>query len=222
MRYYSGVIPLLVVSRFVFYHSYMIILDDNTIYTQTRKHLTTNSCCEIFSDWNEEQDEGHDNDNASREGEYDGMKGDDDNLEMGDDGEERGGDVEEKDENDDATSEGALQSSDKLTEQVDFEEEEEVLRGLMDTQPLELPNQTWKGYKIVGDNIDKNVRRSFQRVDRTTRSLHYFHSFAVLDRVDLSSASDEPAAKPILFCDLLPSTADIANLKETFVILVSR
>ena len=26
----------------------------------------------------------------------------------------------------------------------------------------------WSGFKIVGDNIDKNVRRSFQRLDMQT------------------------------------------------------
>ena len=32
-------------------------------------------------------------------------------------------------------------------------------------------------YKIVGDNIDKNIRPSFQRVSHQTKSLHYFHSY---------------------------------------------
>ena len=40
------------------------------------------------------------------------------------------------------------------------------------------------GYKIVGDNIDKNIQRTHQRIDRTTRSLHYFYMCAVKDRVD--------------------------------------
>ena len=31
------------------------------------------------------------------------------------------------------------------------------------------------GFVIVGDNIDKNVRPSFQRVDRKTESWHCFH-----------------------------------------------
>ena len=36
-------------------------------------------------------------------------------------------------------------------------------------------------YKVVGDNIDKNFSRSHQRIERQTRSFHYFHSYAVLD-----------------------------------------
>ena len=45
---------------------------------------------------------------------------------------------------------------------------------------------SWKGFKIVGDNIDKNVHRSFQRVDFQTRSFYYVHSYAVFDSIDLS------------------------------------
>lgn len=48
----------------------------------------------------------------------------------------------------------------------------------------------WVSFKIVGDNIDKNVQPRFMRVDAPTRSLHYFHAYAVKDRVDLSSFSD--------------------------------
>jgi L1 cell adhesion molecule like protein len=44
-------------------------------------------------------------------------------------------------------------------------------------------NFEWNGFKIVGDNIDKNFRRTYQRIDRQTRSCHYYHSYAVLDRV---------------------------------------
>lgn len=39
-------------------------------------------------------------------------------------------------------------------------------------------------YKIVGDNIDKNITPSFQRLDHQTKSVHYFHAFAVKDRID--------------------------------------
>lgn len=48
----------------------------------------------------------------------------------------------------------------------------------------------WTGFKIVGDNIDKNIRPSFQRVNHQTVSLHYFHSCAVSDRINLLSLSD--------------------------------
>ena len=44
-------------------------------------------------------------------------------------------------------------------------------------------------YKIVGDNIDKNIRASFQRIDHQTKSIHYFHTFAAKDRIDFSNLS---------------------------------
>ena len=45
-------------------------------------------------------------------------------------------------------------------------------------------------YKIVGDNIDKNIRPSFQRVSHQTKSLHYFYSFAAMDRINISNLSN--------------------------------
>ena len=49
----------------------------------------------------------------------------------------------------------------------------------------------WDGFKLVRDNIDKNIPASYQRFDPKTQSLHYFHVYAVLDRVDFSGLSDE-------------------------------
>ncbi len=41
----------------------------------------------------------------------------------------------------------------------------------------------WSGFKLVGDNIDKNVRPSLQRLTHQTRSLHHFHSYAAVQGV---------------------------------------
>ena len=41
------------------------------------------------------------------------------------------------------------------------------------------------GYKFVGDNVDKNVRPSRERAEMKPQFLHYFHSFAVKDRVPI-------------------------------------
>lgn len=46
----------------------------------------------------------------------------------------------------------------------------------------------WKGFKIIGDNVDKSVRARHQTLTTTDQSLHYFHSVAVMDRVDFSTA----------------------------------
>ena len=40
-------------------------------------------------------------------------------------------------------------------------------------------------FKIIGDNLDKNVKPRDMRIDFQTRSLHYFHACAVQDRIDL-------------------------------------
>ena len=87
----------------------------------------------------------------------------------------------------------------------------------------EQQSHEWCGFKIVGGNVDKNIRPSFQRCDRQTKSLHYFHSFAVRDRVDLQNLSDvAPVHPPIDSSKLLPSAADIAQFKSDAEVLVAR
>ncbi len=44
---------------------------------------------------------------------------------------------------------------------------------------------------MCGDNVEKTVRRHFMRSDKGNTSLHYFQSYAVLNRVDSSYLSDE-------------------------------
>ena len=73
-----------------------------------------------------------------------------------------------------------------------------------------LPN--WHGFKLVGDNIDKNVRPSFSRSDRSTQSLHYFHYYAALDRVNLSSFSDATPNTEVDAEKLVINQEDIAQL----------
>lgn len=53
-------------------------------------------------------------------------------------------------------------------------------------------DMTWFGYKFVGDNIDKNIKPSLQRHEIRGMSLHYFHGFAMRDRIDFSHLSNEP------------------------------
>ena len=53
------------------------------------------------------------------------------------------------------------------------------------------PNPSLLTYRIVGDNIDKNVKPRNMTSDFQTRSLHYFHAYAVRDRIDLSDYSNE-------------------------------
>ena len=81
----------------------------------------------------------------------------------------------------------------------------------------------FKGVKIVGDNIDKNVKPRFMRSDHQGKSLHYFHCYAVQDRFDLSMPEDYPdiPAKPKPE-DLLPSESDTSTMKAYFAIHVAR
>lgn len=50
----------------------------------------------------------------------------------------------------------------------------------------------WVGYKFVGDNIDKNIKPRYECHERRGQSLHYFHGYAVKDRIDLSKFSNTP------------------------------
>lgn len=81
-------------------------------------------------------------------------------------------------------------------------------------------SQEWCGFKLVGDNIDKNIRPSFQRSNHQTKSLH---SLAVKDRVNLQSLSDITPTNPnINYSKLLPSAADITQFKNDAEIFVAR
>ena len=58
---------------------------------------------------------------------------------------------------------------------------------------MKLQNHHIKTYKIVGDNLDLNVRPRFMRVNKHhPKSLHLFHSYAVADRINMSGFTDDP------------------------------
>ncbi len=98
-----------------------------------------------------------------------------------------------------------------------------------DTAPSDPPTCTQHlGYKLVGDNIDKGVKARYMRVEGSrNKSLHYFHSFAVLDRIDFSPLPDVFPQTCLnspkqLALALLPSTDDDKTLRELFGTHVSR
>ena len=80
----------------------------------------------------------------------------------------------------------------------------------------------WNGFKLVGDNIDKNYRRSFHRINRNTTLIHYFHHYAVLDCIDLSGCSDALPTKPIDVEKLMIDIDDLAMLNDEVIVLISR
>ena len=80
-------------------------------------------------------------------------------------------------------------------------------------------------YILVGDNWDKNVRPRHMTMEHQTSSLHLFHAYAVLDRVDCTSLPDTaPTANleelsPLSF---LPSVEDCTQLRDDYITLVAR
>ena len=84
----------------------------------------------------------------------------------------------------------------------------------------------WNGFKLCGDNIDKNVRRRHVRFDRQTISLHYFHYYAVKDRVNLGTMSDSlPKETPVVkevIQKILPTSTDDESFLDKFAVLLGR
>ena len=82
-----------------------------------------------------------------------------------------------------------------------------------------------KTYKLTGDNLDKNVKPTEYRVDSQTKSLHYFQTYAVRDRIDLTSYDDTPPVldeSSISTKSLLPSESDYKQLTKNFTHHVAR
>ena len=92
----------------------------------------------------------------------------------------------------------------------------------------QLPNDDptaldWHGHKYVVDNVDKKFKPSKQRIDHPGLDIHYFHVYAIYDRVNLGDTLDVPP----WFCmpdpaSLAPSIIDVCELKAELQVLVSR
>ena len=85
-----------------------------------------------------------------------------------------------------------------------------------------------RGYRLCGDNIDTSIHTRHMRLDRRNKSLHYFHLYAVENRVDFASLSDElPDNSKItnlrsVAKSLLPTPANDEALKKNSSTLISR
>ena len=84
------------------------------------------------------------------------------------------------------------------------------------------------GFKLIGDNIDQGVNARFMRAQyHQNQSLHYFHFFAVQNRIDHShypdvhshTCFDSPRHRALA---LLPSQEDDNTLRSIIITLVSR
>ena len=78
-------------------------------------------------------------------------------------------------------------------------------------------------YVIVGDNLDKTISPRYMRSDHQKQSIHYFHMYASLDRVN---AIDLPADHPVgdisttPLTEFLPSPADCKVLLENYAVFL--
>jgi hypothetical protein len=95
-----------------------------------------------------------------------------------------------------------------------------------DEMPCSAPTeQSLPTYKLVGDNYDTNLSPRYMRIDKQTKSLHYFHVYGVKDRIDLSRYSDAAPLCPeetIDFGKILPSKEDESALLHNFSFLIAR
>jgi len=80
----------------------------------------------------------------------------------------------------------------------------------------------WKGFKIMGDNVNKNIRPLLQQFDNKTNSLHYFHYYALLDQPDLSACSEIVPTDMITLQEILVGVNDVSQLECDLIILISR
>ena len=92
--------------------------------------------------------------------------------------------------------------------------------------PMQSPkSSSWCGFKVVGDNIDKNVHPRHESLDHRTQSLHYFNCYAVKDRCDLGSFSDLkplPDTCQVDLTKLLPHREDLDEILANMTILAAR
>ncbi len=83
-------------------------------------------------------------------------------------------------------------------------------------------------FKIVGDNIDIGIKARYMRSTQfINHSLHYFNSFAVLNRINFQEYSNsplhicfnEPKKRALL---VLPSKQDDETIESNMAVLISR
>ena len=83
-------------------------------------------------------------------------------------------------------------------------------------------------FHVIGDNVDEGVKQQYTRTEVSKPdSVHYFHSFAVADRVDFSSLSEqviptEQADGKQVALSLLPSYEDDSAMRDNICVLISR
>ena len=83
------------------------------------------------------------------------------------------------------------------------------------------------GFKLIGDNVDKNIRARYQRYESDhNESIHFFHLCAFQDRIDFSHLVDYhpdncPNSLEKRAAALLPTAEDDIALYKNFKIRLS-
>ena len=99
-----------------------------------------------------------------------------------------------------------------------------------DTSLQSIPTTGWYGFILIGNNLDKDVKPRYVRVDQKTKSLYFFHYYTVRDGIDLSSFSNNPNPHLALMCTvsdlpfetLLQSAYDNQVISYNFKVLISK
>ena len=103
-----------------------------------------------------------------------------------------------------------------------------ILQNVEETQRDKEQTQTNEeefDHKHIIDNIDKNVKPSFERHEHKGQSLHYVHGYAVKCRVSRFGLSNKPPIANNNTPDtnlMLPSISDVQALKDDSIILLTR
>ena len=84
--------------------------------------------------------------------------------------------------------------------------------------------QVWLGYKLVADNVDKNIRPRYQTTERQTKSEHMVHVLGIRGRINLRHISDKapPLPKYLSLNDFLLQQADLKDIMDNFATYVAR
>ena len=80
-------------------------------------------------------------------------------------------------------------------------------------------------YIIVGDNLDKNIHPRFMTKCKQGESLHFFHAYAALDRIDFTHLNnDEPIGQTdkLSLSTCLPDISDCNQLRQNYAVLLGR
>ena len=72
------------------------------------------------------------------------------------------------------------------------------------------------------DSFDMNIRQSYKRTGRTTKSYHFCNAYAALNRVNTSSLADHPPSGVLSPDLILPCKDDLDKILDEFSVLVSR